>query len=78
VEETKVCGFFWVSHISIQKSLIKNLKSYLFLSPMEVISSCGGVRHKRYNVQREQWFLKTKMVVLHKTKKAPVLQLMLS
>jgi hypothetical protein len=38
---------------------------------MEAASSCGGVRYKRYSGQREDWLLKTPIVVLHKTKKAP-------
>jgi hypothetical protein len=53
-------------------------KECLSLALMGTASSYGGVRHKRYSVQQEQWFLRIAIVVLHKTKKAPVLQLMLS
>jgi len=45
---------------------------------MAAASFCSGVQNKRYSVQQERWFLKTPMVVLPKTKKAPVSQLMLS
>jgi len=48
------------------------------LALMVAASSCGGVRHKKYSGQQEQWVLKSPMVMLLKTKKAPVLQLMLS
>jgi hypothetical protein len=33
---------------------------------MGTASFCGGVRHKRYSVQQEDWFLKTPMILLLK------------
>jgi len=37
---------------------------------MGTASFCGGVRHKRYSVQQEDWFLKTPMILL--LKKTPL------
>lgn len=36
------------------------------LALMGTASFCGGVRHKRYSVQQEDWFLKTLMILLLK------------
>jgi hypothetical protein len=53
-------------------------KQLMSLALMAAASSCGGVRRKKYSGQQEHWFFKSPMVMLLKTKKAPVLQLMLS
>ena len=52
--------------------------NYLYLALMGTVSFCGGVRHERYSVQQKLWLLIFPILVPYKTKKAPVVQLMLS
>ncbi len=47
------------------------MKKFMFSpSPIEMASFCGGVHHKKYNVERDKTFLKTKNVLLLKNIKS--------
>jgi len=45
----------FLKRVGSKTPVLEKTKTSL-LAPMEMASFCGGVHHKRYNEQRDEWF----------------------
>mgnify|MGYP003402213083 FL=1 len=84
IKKIKGHSLFFLNGLSFSRFNFE--KEYLFLALMAVkilFLTLSGFKtlkglEKDCSEQQEQWFLRCLIVMLHKTKKAPVVQLMLS